>query len=207
MVIKSFIGGLAQTNAFALEVEGDWWLIDAPEGTCEFLDEEGFEPEVLVLTHGHWDHIWEAARVVEKTGCRVIGHREDEELFSHPNIMKNYGLPVDLDPVRIDSFVSEGETHALRGVEFEVSHVPGHCPGSIALYSSEAGVLIGGDVLFAGGIGRWDLPGGDREVLMRSIQKHFLPLPDETRVLPGHGPVTTIGQEKQTNPFLNRAMF
>jgi glyoxylase-like metal-dependent hydrolase (beta-lactamase superfamily II) len=104
--------------------------------------------------------------------------------------------------------VSEGrllaETPAceVAGLHFTVFEVPGHCPGSLCFYFEEEGALFGGDVLFRGGIGRWDLPGGDHELLITGIVRKILPLPDATKVYPGHGPATTVGRERATNPFL-----
>lgn len=202
MKMEVFTGGLAQTNAFLFSTTEGHWLVDAPEGAAEFLQEENIELKGLLLTHGHWDHIWDAARILEEHGCPCLAHRDDEKLFEDPNIMAQFGLPVTLDPVHVTRYVNEGETLETGEYQFQIFHVPGHCPGSIAFYESEAGVLFGGDVLFAGGVGRWDLPGGDFDILMKSIREKVLPLPGETAVYPGHGPATTIDREKKSNPFL-----
>ncbi|MEM6822606.1 MAG: MBL fold metallo-hydrolase [Verrucomicrobiota bacterium] len=202
MKIETFSGGLAQTNAFLIESEEGSWLIDAPEGSAGFLDKQQVELKGLILTHGHWDHIWDAAQIVDHFKCPCIAHKDDEILFSDPNVMSRFGLPVKLKAVEISQYIEEGEVFSIGSHEFEILHLPGHCPGSIGLYEPKEGLVFGGDVLFAGGIGRTDLPGGDLDVLMNSIHEKLLKLPEATVVYPGHGPSTTLGNEKRTNPFL-----
>lgn len=200
--IDIFTGGLAQTNSFLFETGEGHWLVDAPEGTADYLEEEKIQPQGLILTHGHWDHIWDAAEIIKKTGCQCFAHRDDRKLFQDPNIMAQFGLPVQLEPVAVSRYLDEGEMLTAGSFNFKILHVPGHCPGSIALYEDDQAILFGGDVLFAGGVGRWDLPGGDFDVLMASIRNKVLTLPEQTRVYPGHGPATTVVTEKTTNPFL-----
>ena len=101
--------------------------------------------------------------------------------------------------------MEECDSDLLTGIDFQVLLVPGHCPGSLCFLEKEAGVLFGGDVLFAGGVGRWDLPGGDGELLFRGIREKVLPLGDDITVLPGHGPATKIGIERRTNPYVGSA--
>ena len=112
------------------------------------------------------------------------------------------GFPFRLEPVAVDRVLREGKAQELLGWKLDVLDVPGHCPGSLCFFSPRDGILIGGDVLFRGGIGRWDLPGGDGDLLVRGIREKLLTLPADTVVLPGHGPQTTIGEEKNSNPFL-----
>ena len=200
--VDVFTGGLAQTNAYLFKTKEGYWLVDAPEGAAEYLKEKNIRLNGLILTHGHWDHIWDASRIIEESKCPCIAHPEDKPLFKDPNIMAQFGLPVTLDEVKVTRYVEEGETLEAGEWQFKIFHVPGHCPGSIALFDAEAGIVFGGDVLFAGGVGRWDLPGGDFDVLMKSIKEKILTLPGGTTVYPGHGPATTIDREKQSNPFL-----
>lgn len=201
MRVEMHTGGLAATNGYLVEgADGEWLAVDAPEGMVDFC--RGRKVGALVLTHGHWDHIWDAAELAEAHGCPVYYHAEDAPLITQPEVMRAFGLPVKLRPVAATRHVAEGEELAWGQWRFQVVHVPGHCPGSICLYEAGAGVMFGGDVLFAGGVGRWDLPLGDRDVLLRGIREKLLVLPEATRVLPGHGPETTIGEEKESNPFL-----
>ncbi|MEM1157544.1 MAG: MBL fold metallo-hydrolase [Verrucomicrobiota bacterium] len=204
MDVEVYTGGLAQTNAFLLKTDQGHWLIDAPEGTREFLADAGARLDGLILTHGHWDHLWDAGPILQQENCVSYGHRDDQRLFDHPNLMSSFGMDADLHPVSIRHYLSHRELLQLGPYQFEILHLPGHCPGSIGLYEKSEGVLFGGDVLFAGGVGRWDLPGGDFDVLMKSIKDHVLTLPEDTVVFSGHGPTTTIKDEKATNPFLNR---
>jgi glyoxylase-like metal-dependent hydrolase (beta-lactamase superfamily II) len=104
--------------------------------------------------------------------------------------------------VKADILLKESKGQSMMGRHFDIHEVPGHCPGSICVHDSAAGHLFGGDVLFAGGVGRWDLPGGDKDLLLGGIHSKLLPLPEDTLVFPGHGPHTTIGVEKANNPYL-----
>ena len=128
-------------------------------------------------------------------------HSVTQDIVNDRNLLRRIGLDLEVTPVTATSFLSEGQI-TLLGKTFSIFEVPGHCPGSICLYDSQDGLLYGGDVLFAGGVGRWDLPGGDRDLLIGGIRSKLLPLPPETVVLPGHGPSTTIGREKTSNPYL-----
>jgi hydroxyacylglutathione hydrolase len=123
-------------------------------------------------------------------------------LISDPDFFKQFGFFLEPEPVEPDFLISEGKSQEFLDSSFDVSLVPGHCPGSLCFFSSEQNLLVGGDVLFAGSIGRTDLPGGNHAELIENIFKKVLVLPDATTVLPGHGPVTTIGEEKRHNPFL-----
>jgi glyoxylase-like metal-dependent hydrolase (beta-lactamase superfamily II) len=200
--IGIFCGGVIETNAYLVETDAGCLVIDAPEGITNYVQEKGMKPVGLVLTHGHWDHMWEAAHFAKTFSCPVYYHKDDESICTQPEQMRSFGLPVALDPIpkEVTRFLEEGEEFKHGDVTFKVFHVPGHCPGSICLYG--AGFLFCGDVIFASGIGRWDLPGGSNKVLVEGIREKLFTLPDETIVYPGHGPPTTIGEEKESNPFL-----
>jgi glyoxylase-like metal-dependent hydrolase (beta-lactamase superfamily II) len=199
---RSFTGGDLQTNAYTIATQGGVILFDAPEGVCEWLASEGQRPVLLLLTHGHFDHVMDAAKVVRKFGCPVGCHPEDAAMVSEEGFYRSWGYPVDVEPVTVALDLNKEGAQNLGGVDFELFHVPGHSMGSLCFLMKASSLLIGGDVLFAGGIGRWDLPGGDGPLLVRGITEKLLPLPDETIVLPGHGPATTILRERSTNPFL-----
>ena len=157
---------------------------------------------MLILTHGHWDHIADAAAIQRRHGCRVLCHTDAVPMVSEEDFFERHGFPLRVEPVTPGGLLAEGTGQDLLGLTFDVLDVPGHCPGTLCFHAPADGVLIGGDVLFCGGIGRWDLPGGDGELLLRGIREKILPLPEETAVWPGHGPSTTIAHEKATNPFL-----
>lgn len=199
--------GPLQTNAYLLTSpeRGEAVLIDAPGGIWALvkplLAADGCRLRELWLTHGHWDHIQDAAEVIRETHARVTAHRADQVLFDSPGMMMKFlGREIAIEPVVIDRWVGPGDRVTALGVEFEVRHVPGHCPGNILFY--RPGSAFVGDALFAGSVGRTDLPGGDRAELEQSIRDQIYTLPDDTQVYPGHGPATTVGKERATNPYV-----
>ena len=197
---KSFTGGPYETNCFLVDAPGGKVLFDAPEGSdAEFADEK---IGLLVLTHGHWDHTADAAAIQRRHGCPVACHAETVPMVSEEDFFQRAGFPLRIEPLQPDRILAEGRGQDLLGLNLDVLDVPGHCPGSLCFYCPQQAVVIGGDVLFKGGIGRWDLPGGNGPLLVRGIREKMLVLPDETVVLPGHGPATTVGAEKATNPFV-----
>ena len=160
----------------------------------------------ILLTHAHVDHVTGVAKCKEMLGAPVCLHRDD--LFLYDEAVQQgalFGLRVDPLPP-IDHYYDELGPLRFGGYEAGVHHTPGHCPGGVCLQVGEAGrlgqMLFDGDTLFAGSIGRTDLPGGDHALLLRSIREVLLPFGDEVEVYPGHGPKTTIGDERRTNPFL-----
>ena len=197
-----FTGGLAATNAYVADLGGHRLAIDAPEGFLDFLKKRKLRPDSLLLTHGHWDHIWDAADLVEWAGCPVYYHPETAFLCLEPDSMLAFGLPQRLRPIQATQLLDESSPAPTEWTQAKLLHVPGHCPGSLCLYLPASNQLFGGDVLFADGVGRWDLPGGDRDQLLSGIRKKILTLPGKTTVYPGHGPTTTVAREKSSNPFL-----
>lgn len=197
---KSFTGGPYETNCFLVEGPQGNILFDAPEGADRHF--AGDKIDLLVLTHGHWDHVADAAAIKARHGCRVACHSDTLPMISDPDFFTRVGFPVRVEPVEADAVLAEGPKQDLLGIAFDLYDVPGHCPGSLCFHAPEHEVLFGGDVLFCGGVGRWDLPGGDGELLGRGIREKLYALPDQTVVWPGHGPATTIGDEKRGNPFV-----
>ncbi|MCH6256606.1 MBL fold metallo-hydrolase [Puniceicoccaceae bacterium K14] len=201
--------GYIQTNAFLLQdrERGEAILIDAPHFVWvdvePLLKESGCKLVALLLTHGHYDHMGDGCRI-QGMGVPTYGHKDDEPLYSNPARMLPYAYPPDikLDPVPINHWVDDGDTIELLGHKIEVRHVPGHCPGNILFYFPELKSAFVGDALFAGSIGRYDLPGGDFTVLEKSIRERIYTLPDDVEVMPGHGPSTLVGDEKETNPHV-----
>jgi glyoxylase-like metal-dependent hydrolase (beta-lactamase superfamily II) len=219
MHIHILPAGPIQTNAYLLTepARGEAVLIDAPGGVWAevepILRKEKCRLVELWLTHGHWDHMQGAAEVVRATGARVRAHAADRPLIETPEVMKRFMMPgQELEPVKVDAWLQPGETMAVLGTTAEVRHVPGHCPGNVLFYvlpaiaSAKEGASTGaafvGDALFAGNVGRTDLPGGDFAVLEKSIRSQIYTLPDATSVFPGHGPDTTVGEEKRNNPYV-----
>jgi hydroxyacylglutathione hydrolase len=167
------------------------------------IDNAGVTVDKIWLTHGHIDHVGGAAELKARLDVPIEGpHRDD--LFLLENVMESarmFGIP-DVANVTPDRWLNEGDRVEIGELAFDVLHCPGHSPGSIAFLNKPLGLAIVGDVLFAGSIGRTDLPGGSQQQLLKSIADKLLPLPDEVTVLNGHGPATTIGRERVTNPFL-----
>lgn len=192
-----FTGGNLETNCYLIPCPEGNILVDAPEGSAAAFEHK--KVSLLLLTHGHFDHVWDAAELAARHGCRVVMHPVTQEIVNDRDLLRRIGIDLEVTPVAATAFLSEGPV-TLLGKTFGLLEVPGHCPGSICLYDSRNGCLYGGDVLFSGSVGRWDLPGGDRDLLLEGIRSKLLTLPPETEVLPGHGPLTTIGREKTSNP-------
>jgi hydroxyacylglutathione hydrolase len=200
MQLDSYTGGIFDTNCFYLREAGI--LIDAPQGAADWLTERGHRVSTLLLTHGHIDHVWDAARIQKEHQCRVGYHAETELMVTERDFFKNFGYAWEIEPITAGFHIAESDTTNVEGVDFQVLLVPGHCPGSLCFLEKASRVLFGGDVLFAGGVGRWDLPGGDGPLLFRGIKEKVFPLGDDVTVLPGHGPATKIGIERETNPYV-----
>jgi glyoxylase-like metal-dependent hydrolase (beta-lactamase superfamily II) len=157
---------------------------------------------MLVLTHGHIDHVQDVARIKQRFGCPVGCHAETAPMISDREFFRKFGFGFEIEPTQPDFLIAEAPEQDFLGLKMQVLEVPGHCPGSLCFYSRRDELIVGGDVLFAGGVGRWDLPGGDGELLFAGIKNKLFPLGDNVTVLPGHGPPTKIGTERRTNPFL-----
>ncbi|MDQ6655311.1 MAG: MBL fold metallo-hydrolase [Verrucomicrobiota bacterium] len=202
MTYETFCGGIFETNCYVLSAPEGAILFDAPDGACEWLTAQGIEPRLLLLTHGHFDHVPDVAKIQRRFGCKIGCHADTVPMISDPEFFRNYGFQLEIEPAEPDFLIEETPERSFLGMKFEVLDVPGHSPGSLCFHSREGKLLIGGDVIFAGGVGRWDLPGGDAELLFRGIRTKLFPLGDDVVVLPGHGPSTTVGAERRTNPFV-----
>ena len=182
---------------------------DAERGIEELLDRYRLKPIAVLLTHGHVDHMWSVAPVCGARGIPAYIHPDDRELLSDPAKgldlllgQQLFGGMTFSEPDDVKT-LEDGEIVTLAGLDLTIGHTPGHTPGSVTFRSGadDTDALFTGDLLFAGSIGRTDLPGGDHETILKSLAR-ALTLPDSTVVLPGHGPTTTIGDERKTNPFL-----
>jgi glyoxylase-like metal-dependent hydrolase (beta-lactamase superfamily II) len=182
---------------------------DAERGIEELLDRYRLQPIAVLLTHGHIDHIWSVAPVCGAKGIPAYIHPDDKEMLANPGkgldllaSQQLFGGMTFSEPDDVRQ-LADGDVISLAGLDFSVGHTPGHTEGSVTFRSGaeDLDALFTGDLLFAGSIGRTDLPGGDHATILRSLAR-TLTLPDATVVLPGHGPTTTIGDERQTNPFL-----
>jgi hydroxyacylglutathione hydrolase len=189
------------TNCYVLKEGGEALIIDPGEPAEELLASVADAKVTMVFnTHCHFDHSAGNAGVIAATGAPLVCHQEAVPMLQAMEMQgQMFGVPITASPDP-DRLVEEGDTITVGSTSFEVLYTPGHAPGHVVLVGD--GVVFGGDVLFAGSIGRTDLPGGDHELLLESIKTKLLPLPDETVVYSGHGPPTTIGQERASNPFL-----
>ena len=199
------------TNAFLLWNQGDSnaVLFDAPPGAEEalpkVLEERGLTLTDVYLTHGHWDH-FAGLPELDDGSLQTWLHPDDRLLVEKPELAASYVPPgTPMRPARSDHDLHPGQSLEILGQPCEVRHVPGHCPGNVLFYFKEQGFAIVGDAIFAGSIGRTDLPGGDFPTLETAVREQIYTLPDPTTLLPGHGPQTTVAQEKSSNPFVRPA--
>ncbi len=202
MNYETFCGGIFETNCYLVDAPGGLILFDAPDGALQWLESQGAKPRLLLLTHGHFDHVPDVAKIKRRFGCQIGCHADTVSMISDPEFFRSYGFQLEIEPAEPDFLISATPSCNFAGADFEVLEVPGHSPGSLCFHAAADRFLVGGDVLFAGGVGRWDLPGGDAELLFDGIRRKLFPLGDNVVVLPGHGPTTTIGEERRTNPFV-----
>ena len=175
---------------------------DEPEKLLSLLEKHRLKVRFLLHTHAHLDHIGATAVLRSKTGAATCLHEGDLFLAERLPLQASlFGLPAP-DTPPIDRFLEDGEFYTGGGVALQVIHTPGHTPGSVSFFWAGGGLLLTGDTLFAGSVGRTDLWGGSSESLLRSIRERLMSFPDSTRILPGHGPSSSIGQERRANPFL-----
>jgi hydroxyacylglutathione hydrolase len=156
----------------------------------------------IIVTHAHIDHIGGAAQLRRVTGAPVLFHQADLPILGMMEMQAAWIGVATPEQTALDQSADDGLSAGIPGLEAEVIHTPGHTPGSICLHFPKQELLLAGDTLFAGSVGRTDLPGGDTKALLRSIHTRLLPLPENTLVVPGHGQETTLGDEREMNPFL-----
>lgn len=204
MILKKLVVGPLASNCYIVgsEATKEGMIIDPADEAEEILQsikELGLKISLIVLTHGHPDHVGALKEIKEATGAEVAIHTDDAESLQQQSLGFLFGLSYPAPPPP-DRLLKDEDSIDIGDLHFGVLHTPGHTPGGICLLGH--GVLFSGDTLFNYGIGRYDLPGGDYNELMDSLQTKLMGLPDETVVYPGHGPETTIGTERQGNPFL-----
>jgi glyoxylase-like metal-dependent hydrolase (beta-lactamase superfamily II) len=195
-----------QTNAYIAACEQTQKAVVIDPGfeadrIAQTIDSLNLDLIQILLTHGHFDHMAAAAELMKTSGAPLALHADDQELLRSGGGAALFGLARPPSPDHVLA-LAEGQEIPVGQVLLRVLHTPGHTPGHVSFYAPQAKAVFDGDVLFAGGIGRTDLPGGSHNSLMHSINQVLFQLPDDTTVYPGHGPATTIGQERTGNPWL-----
>jgi glyoxylase-like metal-dependent hydrolase (beta-lactamase superfamily II) len=165
----------------------------------------GVTIEKILLTHGHIDHCGQAGILAEKLGVQIEGPHRDDLFWIEKLAVEGPKYGIDGRPFEPARWLDDGDTVTVGELEFEVRHCPGHTPGHIVFHHPESKLALVGDVLFKGSVGRWDFPRGDQQQLIRSITGKLWPMGDDTAFVPGHGPMSTFGHERATNPFVGDA--
>lgn len=209
MKIHMNTGGLAETNAYLVVDEASKIaaIVDAPEGTTASLialaKKNHYDVQYLLLTHGHWDHISDHKVVTDAfPKAKVLIHALDEPKLLQPGSLL-FELPYMIEPRSADGYLEDGQKIHIGHTTLAAMHTPGHAAGHVVLYSNEHAVLLAGDLLMAGAVGRYDFSDGNVEQLKKSLKRVML-LPDNVEVLSGHGPGTLIGNERMGNPFIRQ---
>jgi len=205
MILKTLIVGELSANCYivgcpdtkagaVIDPGGDWKYI------MDNIQSLGLNISYIINTHGHIDHIAANSKVKEATGAQLIVHSQDGAMLTNPTLSLASFLGTKVDLVPADRLVEEGDIIKVGNLELKVIHTPGHTMGGICLQVDDK--IFTGDTLFAGSIGRTDFPGGDYDTLIRSVKTKLMGYPEETVIYPGHGPSSSIGEEKRNNPFL-----
>lgn len=208
MILERLIVGPFQENCYIIGDEGSGTgaLVDPGDEAARItfaVEQTGLAISQILVTHAHVDHVRAVASLKDEYSCPVLMHQEAEAMLK--TVMQQalmMGMRFGKVPV-VDRYVGDDEMLEVGSIRLQSLYTPGHAPGHLAFYVEDEGIVFSGDALFAGSVGRVDLPGGSMELLIRSISERLLTLPNETRVLSGHGPETTIGQERLYNPFLS----
>jgi glyoxylase-like metal-dependent hydrolase (beta-lactamase superfamily II) len=207
VILASFAVGPFAENTYLIGVPPRVAVVDPgaeSERIFERVEREGWEPEVILLTHGHLDHIAHVAHVAEEYGIGAYIHEADVPYLEHIQMPDAAALMGYRPPPAPAGFLTDGQALEVAGLSLSVLHAPGHTPGHVVLIDEESRSILVGDVIFRRGIGRTDLPGGDTATLERSIREGLFMLEGDYTLHPGHGPATTLDEEREENPFYGR---
>ena len=207
MIFEVLVVGPLAVNCFIIgcEKSKEGVVVD-PGGDADRIiaavSRLGLRISRVINTHGHFDHVGGNGEVLKRTGAKLLIHELDAQFLSRAaDVATRFGTTAENSP-QPDGFLEDGMTISVGDYRMEVLHTPGHTPGGCCLLIAGEGLILTGDTLFAGGVGRTDFPGGSHTMLIESIRTRLFGLPDATRAYPGHGPATTIGHEKRHNPFI-----
>src|SRR3712207_1492805 len=212
MILETLTVGPFQENCYVIgdETTGTGALVDPGDEATRIalaVEQTGLEIGEILVSHAHIDHVGAVGALADEYACPVLMHAEAEPMLQQlPTQAMMMGLRFGKVPA-VDRHIEDEDVLEVGGLGLRSLYTPGHAPGHLAFYLEGEGLVLAGDALFAGRVGRTDLFGGDMEVLLRSISERLMTLPDETRVLPGHGPETTIGAERANNPFLREGLI
>lgn len=201
--ISCYTGGMAQTNGYLVESAKGNFIVDAPDGMADWLSRKSKKVSAILLTHLHFDHVQDAAAIKKEHGAKIYAHSPFSRELTLEFLMGFVsGTRFEVEAFEVDELLAGRQELEVSGLTWQLAHIPGHSVDSITFYQSTEKLVFGGDVLFQGSIGRTDFPNGSLEQLLQGIERHMLTLPDDTRVLSGHGPGTTIGEERLENEYL-----
>jgi len=197
-----YTGGFVQTNGYVISLaDGTVCVIDAPDGISSWLAARNLRASHLLLTHQHYDHVEDAA-ALQRAGARVHAWAQYSKQLTLEEFGRSWGMPIEVETFTVDDVLEGKDMLELPGISFALAHVPGHALDALNFHSARESLVFCGDTVFAGSIGRTDLPGGNHDLLITGITRHVLTLPPETRLFPGHGPDTTVRREAKSNPYL-----
>lgn len=203
--MRTYTGGPIACNGYLLQgADGSYVAVDAPLGMAEWVQRvlpAGAKLAHLLLTHQHFDHVQGAAALQQLTGCAIHAPFAMSDELTLAAVARQWGLPP-IEPYEVDAFGTAQTSADWAGLRWQLYFIPGHSRDGMAYGLADEELLFSGDILFAGAVGRADFPGGSAHSLVSGIREHLLPLPDTTRVCCGHGPSTTIGEERMENPYI-----
>ena len=201
--IRVFTGGFTATNGYSFQVPGGRIVVDAPTGMADWLAGQGSKISALFLTHWHFDHVMDAARIAREHGCPIYAWSTSTRKDRLEDMVEGYlGKTFELEDYPVDFPLTGLASVTMAGTDFQLRHVPGHSPDSLVLIHETSGVIFSGDTVMDGGIGRSDFPDGDFDLLVSGIREKILTFPGHFRIFPGHGGVSTVRDELENNLFL-----
>lgn len=201
--LETYTGGIVETNGHLLRMPRFNLLVDAPQGVARWLESQNVKVDALFLTHQHFDHVMDASAVKEGHACPVYAWTEfDRDLTLEKFFGAMAGSAFSVPEFAVDHVLKDQTEVTVGDQVWKLQHIPGHSPDSLCFWLGAENLLFSGDVIFSGSLGRSDFPGGSHQQLVTGIREKLWSLPAETQVFPGHGPDTTLGEERRSNPFL-----